>query len=382
MSFDQNDSVESTLDEILAELDLLPSPSAARETSVSETPVSEVPVSQAPVSEISASSEAAAPQPEKEPEAPKPEVQPLTVSVTTEQARPAAEPLSAAEEPEEEEDSNEPSTMVFSPSRLREQIRAAALASEASQKIKVSPPSSASLKAELEQRSRLGAGHTVTEQLRAQDPVRFDTMPKRRYQAAKKADPVTVERPEPKQPKPARRRLRPGGPAAKILDGIKSLAIVAVVVVLLCVVVFRFVNVWGDSMQPTLQEGDRLIISCLFYQPDNGDIVITNDDNNLGKPLIKRVIARGGQTVDLDEDGNILVNGLVLDEDYTGNTETDMSELTLPLTVPEGHVFLAGDNRPVSVDSRSPMLGCIPEDEIVGGVMLRYWPLNRIGGVK
>ncbi|MBQ4050686.1 MAG: signal peptidase I, partial [Oscillospiraceae bacterium] len=124
-------------------------------------------------------------------------------------------------------------------------------------------------------------------------------------------------------------------------------------------------------------------ISGLFYEPENGDIVVTSAKNGLNKPLVKRVIALGGQTVDLNENGEILVNGLVIDESYLDEkTAVSAGDLTFPLTVPEDSVFLLGDNREVSVDSRSDTVGMIREKELKGRVLLRFWPMERFGSVK
>lgn len=392
MSFDQNESVERTLDEILAELDLLPSPKV-RETSVSETPVPGISVSEtsapkapvsdapaaAPAEETVSTGETVPPQPKKEPESHRP----VAVSVTTEQARPASpdvEKISAASVEESEEAADEPATVVFSPSRLREQMRAVAVSSaQPASQSKQAPPSSASLKAELEQRSRLGAGHTLTEQLRAQDPVRSASMPKRRHQAAPKAAPVQRDaRPEPK--KKSRKKLF--GWKKEAVEWIKALVGAALVVFVLFFVLTRVVSVEGASMEPTLLAGDRLLISRVFYTPENGDIVVTSKNNALGKPLVKRIIAKGGQIVDMDEDGRLMINGLALDEYYLSSPETDMGDLELPLTVPDDCVFIVGDNRAHSTDSRSDTIGMVPEKELEGRVLFRFWPPYRLGTVK
>ena len=366
MSLEQNDSVERTLEEILAELELLPEPSAASKPSVSQ----KVP----------------APQTEKKPELPKT----VTVTVSAETVKPVsveAEPsvseqkaVPAADGGAEEV--NEPSTMVFSPSRLREQMRAAAAVSDAP-RAKASPPSSASLKAELEQLSRSGGGHTVTEQLRAQDPVQSVSMPKKAYLAAKKAAVKKLApQSEPQAEEPEESAEKTVSWKREAFEWIKALVIAFVAAFIIFFVLIRVVNVEGTSMQPTLEPGDRLVISGLFYTPENGDIVVTSDDNGLGKPLIKRIIALGGQTVDVDEEGRILVNGIILQEDYILSSDTSVGDLTFPLTVPEGSVFLLGDNRAVSVDSRSSVVGMISEDDLEGRVLFRFWPVNRIGAVK
>ncbi|MBR6789721.1 MAG: signal peptidase I [Oscillospiraceae bacterium] len=204
-------------------------------------------------------------------------------------------------------------------------------------------------------------------------------MPKRRYQAAEKA--VTVQRDTRPVPK-KKSRIKLSGWRKEAVEWVKALAGAALVVFVLFFVLTRIVNVEGASMEPTLLAGDRLLISGVLYTPENGDIVVTSKDNALGKPLVKRIIAKGGQIVDMDEDGRLMVNGLVLDEYYLSSPETDMGDLELPLTVPDGCVFIMGDNRAHSTDSRSGVVGMIPEEELDGRVLFRFWPPYRLGTVK
>ncbi len=151
-------------------------------------------------------------------------------------------------------------------------------------------------------------------------------------------------------------------------------------VVLVFTFLLRQANVDGGSMLPTLRDGEKLIVHHLFYTPERGDIVIV-DSVGLGKPIVKRVIACGGDTLDINFfSGEVTVNGEVLKEDY-------IKELTLrdemghdyPVTVPEGHYFVMGDNRMNSLDSRSAAVGFVSEAEIMGKVVFRVWPLDRIG---
>ena len=135
-------------------------------------------------------------------------------------------------------------------------------------------------------------------------------------------------------------------------------------------------------MLPTLVDKDRLIVSYLFYTPKNGDIVIVNNDNPaLEKVIVKRVIATEGQTVDIDFDnGEVKVDGKVLQEDYINNlTLLDEGGHSYPVTVPENCVFVMGDNRQNSLDSRDSRVGFVPEDEILGKVSLRIFPFSRFG---
>ena len=167
-------------------------------------------------------------------------------------------------------------------------------------------------------------------------------------------------------------------------DFVYILAAVTIVFVFL----IRIVAVSGPSMTPTLLDGERVALSsnvfCGEYKP--GDVVVatvpTFDDSH---PIVKRVIAVEGQTVDIDfTSGAVTVDGTVLQEDYINDlTLTDFpSGMTYPLTVLEDCVFLLGDNRNHSTDSRHASIGCVDTDYILGKVILRILPLGRIGGIK
>ena len=158
-----------------------------------------------------------------------------------------------------------------------------------------------------------------------------------------------------------------------------------IIVALIFFVIFRFViqviGIEGSSMSPALEQGDRIIVSDLFYTPEQGDIVIISDNNILGKQLVKRVIATGGQTVEVTEEGDVLVDGAVLDEHYLTETTQSPGDMTYPVTVPEGQVFVMGDNRAQSLDSRDTVIGLIDEADIEGRVLFRFYPFGSFGGV-
>lgn len=156
---------------------------------------------------------------------------------------------------------------------------------------------------------------------------------------------------------------------------------------LLFVFVVRVVAVSGPSMQPTLQDGESvaLLSNFLCGEYEAGDVVVatvpTFDD---ARPIVKRVIATAGQTVDIDfETGEVRVDGALLEEPYINEpTYLNYAEgLHYPLTVPEGCVFLMGDNRNDSADSRYAPIGCVNTQYILGKVILRIWPLSGIGTI-
>lgn len=170
----------------------------------------------------------------------------------------------------------------------------------------------------------------------------------------------------------------------EIFEWVKAIAISFAVVFLIFGVLIKVVTVDGVSMEPTLHNNDRLVISNLFYTPKQGDIVVLSKESGLDKALIKRIIATEGQTLDITEDGTVTVNGLPLDEPYI--KEKILPNLhgqhDYPVTVPQGHVFVMGDNRNDSTDSRFAVLSFVDEKNIMGRVLLRLYPLNKIGIVK
>lgn len=137
---------------------------------------------------------------------------------------------------------------------------------------------------------------------------------------------------------------------------------------------FQVVEVDGTSMHPTLKDGERIVVSTFGYTPQQGDIVVIGATHEDGVCLVKRVIATENQVVTVDyENSRVLVDGAVLEEDYISQTmsEPHRDEITYPYTVPEGCVFVMGDNRAVSKDSRSTEIGSINVDFVVGKAVLR-----------
>lgn len=158
-----------------------------------------------------------------------------------------------------------------------------------------------------------------------------------------------------------------------------SLAFVSVLLIFFV----RTVNVDGTSMQPTLMDGEQLVAVSIGYSPKRGDIVVVDSYINFGKPLVKRVIAVGGDTIDIDFDtGDVYINGEIIDEPYIAAPTTRAYDVTFPLTVPQGQVFLMGDNRLYSKDSRHSDIGLIDERDILGKVVLRLMPIQKAGLIE
>ena len=171
---------------------------------------------------------------------------------------------------------------------------------------------------------------------------------------------------------------------AHCYEWLEALISSLIVVVLLFTRLFRIVNVSGPSMLPTLQSNDRVLLTSYFYQPKQGDVVVITHTAKLQEPIIKRVIALENQTVDIDfETGTVYVDGQALDESaYIENgITTQPSDYTYPLTVPPGHLFVLGDNRAVSNDSRSSAVGMIDERYVLGKAEFVVFPFSRFGKI-
>ena len=163
----------------------------------------------------------------------------------------------------------------------------------------------------------------------------------------------------------------------------EALISAALVLVLVFSFFFRIIQVDGASMVPTLQNGDKLIVWGAGYEPQRGDVVIVDSYTAYGKPLVKRVIAKGGDTISIDyASGTVTVNGEVLDEGYIAEPTYLGYDVEFPYTVPEGTVFVMGDNRNNSLDSRSSYVGCIDERDILGKVLVCFLPFSDFGVVK
>ena len=159
---------------------------------------------------------------------------------------------------------------------------------------------------------------------------------------------------------------------------IYTLIVVAAVAVLVATIWMPVLQIYGASMTPTLDEGD-IVISVKGSDFEPGDLVAFYLGNKI---LVKRVIARPGEWVDIDKDGNVFVNNVPLNEPYLADKAFGDCNIELPYQVPDGKFFVMGDHRSTSVDSRSTAVGCVAQEQIVGKILFRVWPLNCFGPVE
>ncbi len=163
-----------------------------------------------------------------------------------------------------------------------------------------------------------------------------------------------------------------------IRSTIYILLAVAAVAVLVATLLLPVLRIYGSSMTPSLYEGD-IVVSVKGMDFKRGDIISFYYNN---KVLVKRVIAFEGEWVDIDGDGNVFINGEPLDEPYVEEKALGECDIKLPYQVPEGRVFVIGDHRATSVDSRTTTVGCVAEEQVVGRIIYRVWPMNLFGPVK
>lgn len=156
------------------------------------------------------------------------------------------------------------------------------------------------------------------------------------------------------------------------------LIVVAALAVLAATLWMPVLRVYGSSMAPTLHNGE-ILVSVKTKDFSSGDIIAFYHGNKL---LIKRYIAGPSDYVNVDEDGNVSVNGTLLGEPYLAEKAYGEANIEFPYQVPDQRYFVMGDNRSVSIDSRSSIVGCIAEDQIVGKVVFRVWPLSAFGPLR
>ncbi len=157
-----------------------------------------------------------------------------------------------------------------------------------------------------------------------------------------------------------------------------TLLVVAAVAILVAVLLLPVLKIYGKSMSPTLKEGS-IVLSVKGNEFETGDVIAFYYNNKL---LVKRVIAQPGEWVDIDKEGNVYVNNQLINEPYISEKAFGQCDLDLPYQVPESRIFVMGDHRSVSVDSRSTAIGCVAEEQIVGKIVFSVWPLNTFGPIK
>ncbi len=178
-------------------------------------------------------------------------------------------------------------------------------------------------------------------------------------------------------------------PFAAALEWVGSLVYAVLIMLVLNIFVFRSITVDGGSMNNTLQNADKVIATNLFYTPQRGDIVVVQADKLMnrmtmryGEPIIKRVIALEGDTVRFDfNKGEVYLNGELLEEDYiaAATITPESCKSGVDYVVPAGHVFVMGDNRNASTDSRDSRVGFVDKDLIMGKAIFRFMPFDSMG---
>ena len=155
--------------------------------------------------------------------------------------------------------------------------------------------------------------------------------------------------------------------------------LVIVAFVLLVAAYLPVIRITGDSMADTLRRGD-ILLTLRDDKIDRGDLIVFYVEGN--KMLVKRAAALGGDRVQIEQDGTLMVNDQIITEAYISNKAYGECDLEFPFAVPNGRVFVLGDNRELSIDSRSSAMGCIASEQIIGRVALRIWPLQSFGWIE
>ena len=157
-----------------------------------------------------------------------------------------------------------------------------------------------------------------------------------------------------------------------------ALITVAAIAVLVATLALPVLQIYGSSMTPSLEDGE-IVVSIKTADFEKKDIVAFYYNNKI---LVKRVIATAGEWVELDKEGNLYVNGELIDEPYIKEKALGECDIEMPYQVPEGRVFVMGDHREVSIDSRSSVVGCVAEEQVVGKLVFRLWPLESFNKLK
>jgi len=184
-------------------------------------------------------------------------------------------------------------------------------------------------------------------------------------------------------------KITPSSGVLNCFEWVESIITALIIVAIIFTFLFRIVTVKGTSMFPNLEDKYRLILSSFMYQPKQGDVVVITHTDGLAEPIVKRVIALPGQKVDINYDkGIVYVDGKALNESaYIKNGITHKPNssdplLKFPQTVPAGHIFVLGDNRSVSEDSRFVAVGMVDEAYVLGKAEVIVFPFNHIGRIK
>lgn len=162
-----------------------------------------------------------------------------------------------------------------------------------------------------------------------------------------------------------------------IISTTNILIVVAALAILVAMLFLPVLRIYGESMNATLKSGE-LVVSVKGAKFKTGDIVAFYYNNNI---LVKRVMANSGDWIDIDLDGNVYVNHKYVEEPYLTEKSFGEPDIDLPYQVPDDRVFVLGDNRDVSVDSRHRAVGCVSSEQIVGKIVFRVWPLTKLGPV-
>ena len=157
-----------------------------------------------------------------------------------------------------------------------------------------------------------------------------------------------------------------------------TLIVVAAVAVLVAVLLLPVLRIYGHSMNDTLEEGE-IVISLKSADFNTGDVVAFYYNNKI---LVKRVIGKSGDWINIDQDGEVYVNNVHLEESYLKEKAFGECNIELPYQVPANRVFVMGDNRAVSIDSRNTAVGCVAEEQVVGKIVFRVWPMNMFGKIQ
>ena len=163
-----------------------------------------------------------------------------------------------------------------------------------------------------------------------------------------------------------------------LLSTVSALVIVAAVAVLVSMLALPVLQVVGESMTPSLFQGE-IVVAPKGTAFQKGDVIAFYYNNKI---LVKRVIANAGEWVNIDADGNVFINDVPLEEPYVQEKAFGDCNITLPYQVPDGKIFVMGDHRATSSDSRNTAVGCVAQEQVVGRVVLRVWPLDRISVIK